>query len=161
MTRRMEIWFRKRNVRAIGTLIQDLAPRTCEAVWRSLPQEGDVYHAKYASNEVYTLVPPLVEHPGPENTTICPIPGDICYFRFPLGYAVPKDAWEMQQKHGAIVDLAIFYGRNNLLLSPSTGFVPANVFATVTEGLPELAAACESVWREGSVGERLVLRRLE
>ena len=66
----------------------------------------------------------------------------------------------MQRKHGAVVDLAVFYGRNNHLLSP-VGYVPANVFATITEGLPELAKACESVWREGSIGERLVFRRLE
>jgi hypothetical protein len=161
MARRIEIWFRKRNVRATATLIEDLAPRTCDAVWKSLPQEGDTYHAKYANNEVYTLVPPLVETPGPENMTIYPIPGDVCYFHFPVGYAVPKDAWEMQRKHGAVVDLAIFYGRNNLLLSPGSGYVPANVFATITEGLPKMAEACESVWREGSVGERLVFRRLE
>jgi hypothetical protein len=161
MGRRIEIWFRKRNVRAVAVLLEDLAPRTCEAVWKSLPQEGDTYHAKYASNEVYTLVPPLAENPGPENTTIYPIPGDVCYFYFPTGYPVPKDAREMQQTHGAIVDLAIFYDRNNLLLSPASGYVPGNVFATITEGLPKLAEACESIWREGSIGERLAFHRVE
>jgi hypothetical protein len=66
----------------------------------------------------------------------------------------------MQRQYGAVVDLAIFYGRNNCLLGPA-GYMPGNVFATVTENLSALAEACESVWREGSAGERLVFRALE
>src|SRR5215468_7755981 len=77
MPRRMEIFFRKRNVRAVATLLDDAAPRTCEALWESLPLEGDVFHAKWANCEVYTLVPPLKSEPGRENQTVYPIPGDV------------------------------------------------------------------------------------
>ena len=59
-----------------------------------------------------------------------------------------------------LVDLAIFYGRENFLFSPTTGPVPGNRFAMVTENLEEMAKACDSVWREGFVGERLAFRRL-
>jgi len=37
--------------------------------------------------------------------------------------------------------------------------VPGNVYATITEGLHEMAQACHDVWRSGSVGERLVYER--
>jgi hypothetical protein len=161
MARKIEIFFRKRNVRAIATLLEELAPRTCRAIWDSLPKEGDTFHAKYASNEVYTLVAPLTEHPGMENTTITPIPGDVCYFYFPVGYRVHESARGVQERHGAIVDLAVFYGRDNLLLSPAAGFVPANVFATITEGFPQIVKACVSVWREGGADERMIFQRLE
>ncbi len=40
----------------MACLLDDEAPRTCEAVWKALPLAGQVYHAKYASNEIYTLV---------------------------------------------------------------------------------------------------------
>ena len=60
-----------------------------------------------------------------------------------------------------MIDLAIFYGRNNLLLSPATGLLPGNVFATITENFDAMAAACDNIWREGFAGERLVYKRLE
>ena len=65
----------------------------------------------------------------------------------------------IDQDEGAI-DLAIFYGRNNLLINGDIGWVPGNVYATITEGLDAMAEACHDVWRSGSVGERLVYERL-
>jgi hypothetical protein len=59
------------------------------------------------------------------------------------------------------IDLAIFYGRNNLLINGDVGWVPGNVFATIVENLSSMAEACHDVWRSGSVGERLVYSRLE
>ena len=58
-----------------------------------------------------------------------------------------------------IVDLAIFYERNNLLLNPDVGWVPGNVFATIVEGLDEIAAASQDMWLNGVAGERLTLSR--
>jgi hypothetical protein len=58
-----------------------------------------------------------------------------------------------------VIDLAVFYGRNNLLLNGDVGWVPGNVYATITEGLDRMAQACHDVWRSGSVGERLVYER--
>lgn len=59
-----------------------------------------------------------------------------------------------------IVDLAIFYGRNNLLINGDIGFVPANVFATIEENLAAMAQACNDIWRAGTIGEELWFRRL-
>lgn len=166
MARHVEIRLEKRGVSCVARLLDDEAPRTCEAVWSALPLGGDAYHAKYARNEVYTFVPSFADpEPGLENPTITPIPGDVCYFSFLAGQ-LPKGPYgyrddEAAAGHRTVVDLAIFYGRNNLLLNADVGFVPANVFASIVENLDEMAKACNDVWRAGSVGERLTFRRIE
>lgn len=166
MARLIEITLEKRGATCVAELLDDLAPRTCEAVWNALPQSGDAYHAKYARNEIYTLVPAFADvEPGRENPTITPIPGDVCYFTFEAwqlmtashGYTGEDESYELEQ----IIDLALFYERNNLLLNPDYGFVPGNVFATITEGLDEIAAASQDLWKRGVEGERLSFRRLE
>jgi hypothetical protein len=161
MGRKLEVVLEKRGVRCVAELLEQEAPRTCEVVWQALPQGGQAYHAKYASNEVYTLVPPFADpEPGLENSTITPIPRDILYFYFPPGQVGIPDVADFASTSG-VIDLAIFYGRNNFLFSPATGPVPGNVFATITENFEAMAQACDNIWREGFVGERLVYRRLE
>lgn len=163
MPRYIEVRMEKRQVSCLAMLLDDEAPRTSEAVWRALPIGGPISHATYARHEVYTLVRPFAdEEPGPENPTITPIPGDLCYFTFPTGYFPP----EFQRAQGVddldiVIDLAVFYGRNNLLLNADVGFVPGNVFGSIVEGLDEMAAACHDVWRSGSVGERLTFSQAE
>lgn len=162
MARRVEIRLEKRRARCVAELLDDLAPRTCRAVWEALPRGGDAFHAKYARNEIYTLVPAFApEEPGPENTTITPIPGDVLYFSMePWQLAPATHGYEQTATGERTVDLAVFYGRNNLLLNPDFGFVPGNVFATIVEGLDEMAAAARDMWRAGVVGERLSFHRL-
>jgi hypothetical protein len=57
-----------------------------------------------------------------------------------------------------VIDLAVFYGRNNYLHG-ADGLMPGNLFATITEGFKEFAAACQSLWRHGTADERMTLRR--
>jgi hypothetical protein len=79
----IEVSLAKRNVHCRAKLLDDRAPITCAAVWNALPLSGDVYHAKYARNEIYALFPPFAETEPPlENPTVTPIPGDLCYFAF-------------------------------------------------------------------------------
>ena len=166
MPRYIEIAFERREARCVAELLDAQAPRTCRAVWDALPQAGDAFHGKYARNEVYTLVEDFApEPPGRENTTITPIPGDVCAFWFTgqeLGSASHGYSEERRPAEDRmIVDLALFYERNNLLLNPDVGWVPGNVFATIVEGLDEIAAASADLWLHGSAGERLTLRRAE
>jgi hypothetical protein len=166
MPRYIEIAFERREARCVAELLEAQAPRTCRAVWDALPQGGDAFHGKYARNEVYTLVEDFApEPPGRENTTITPIPGDVCAFWFTgqeLGSASHGYSEERRPAEDRmIVDLALFYERNNLLLNPDVGWVPGNVFATIVEGLDEIAAASADLWLHGSAGERLTLRRAE
>jgi hypothetical protein len=166
MDRHLVIELPKHDVRCVARLLDTEAPRTCAAVWAALPASGDVYHAKYARNELYTFVPPLPGGPvGVENPTVTPIPGDVVSFEFSSG-VLPAASHGYDDDEGAagrdvVVDLAVFYGRNNLLLNGDVGWVPGNVFATVVEGLDALAAAGNDIWRAGAVGEELRFSRLE
>lgn len=166
MARYLDISLQKRGVTCIARMLDDQAPRTCAAVWDALPLGSDVYHAKYARNEIYTFVPTFAEiAPGRENTTITPIPGDVVYF--------PFEQWEManpaygyaaestQREHANVVDLAVFYGRNNLLLNADVGFVPGNVFATIVDGFEAMVEAGNDIWRRGFEGETLHFARHE
>ncbi|MDF2255373.1 DUF3830 family protein [Streptantibioticus ferralitis] len=160
----VEIGLAKRAVACRVRLLADRAPVTCAAVWDALPLAGDVYHAKYARNEIYTLLPAFArEEPPLENPTITPIPGDLMYFSFTdtlLGTASYGYGSETGHAgHAKIVDLALFYERNNLLLNADTGFVPGTVWGTVVEGLEQLAAAAHYLWRAGALGETLTFRR--
>jgi Protein of unknown function (DUF3830) len=162
----IEVVLPGRGVVATARLLTDEAPRTCAAIWNALPQGGDVFHAKYARNELYTFVPPFAAEPvGLENPTITPIPGDLVYFEFAKGI-LPSAVYGYGADEGAagndsVIDLALFYGRNNLLVNGDIGWVPGNVFGTITDGLAELAAAGNDIWRAGGVGESLQFRRVD
>lgn len=151
----------KRGVRCTAKLLDDRAPLTCAAVWEALPLTADVYHAKYARNEIYALFPAFAEQEPPlENPTVTPIPGDLCYFTFSgteLGTA--SYGYDRDVSRPVTVDLALFYERNNLLLNGDTGWVPGIVWGTVVDGLDRMAEACQDLWRAGALGETLSFRR--
>ncbi|MFJ2603549.1 DUF3830 family protein [Streptomyces sp. NPDC091279] len=161
--RHIEISLVKRGVTATAKLLDDRAPITCAAVWDALPLAGDVYHAKYARNEIYALFPPFAPAEPPlENPTVTPIPGDLCYFSF-NGAELGTQAYGYDREVRAgttLVDLALFYERNNLLLNGDVGWVPGIVWGQIIEGLPELAEASNDLWRTGAAGETLSFRRL-
>ena len=163
MTRHVTITLESRGVTCRARLLDDEAPLTCAAVWDALPLDGDAFHAKYARNEVYTLLPRITAAPRRENPTVTPIPGDVCLFDFePWEIGNPAYGYEPgSEAHAAqgATDLAIFYGRNNLLINGDLGWVPGSVFATIEQGLPEMTAACTDLWRRGFEGERLVFAR--
>ncbi|MCX4835866.1 DUF3830 family protein [Streptomyces sp. NBC_00006] len=173
MDRFIEVSLPKRGVTATAKLLDDRAPITCEAIWNALPLGSDVYHAKYARNEIYTLVPAFApQEPPLENPTITPIPGDLCYFTFSntqmstasYGYEAAAEQQGNQAAHAErdiVVDLALFYERNNLLINGDQGWVPGIVWGTVVEGLDRLAEACQDLWRTGAVGESLQFKRAE
>jgi hypothetical protein len=160
MPRRIEIVLEQRGLRAVAEMMDEEAPKTCEAVWNALPQSGSVWHAKFANNEIFILTPPFApEEPGRENGTVFPIPGDLLYFYIPPGSPVPTEVREQCAATG-LVDLALFYGRNNYLHGPE-GHMPGNLFATITEGLKEFAVACQDIWRNGGASETMTFRRLD
>jgi hypothetical protein len=153
----MDITLDKRQVTCRARLLEDEAPVTCDVVWSALPITGDAFHATYARNEVYTLVLPFAEEEPPlEFATVTPIPGDVVYYPFATSL-FSKSFREARglEGHDKVVDLALFYGRNNLVLSPDLGFVPSTVFATIEENLVGMAEACVDIWRTGHVGETL------
>ncbi len=164
MARYITITLESRAVSCTARLLDDEAPRTASAVWDALPLSSQVFHGKYARNEIYNLVPAFAQtEPGKENITVTPIPGDVCYFAFDANdLATPSYGYETgsgPEDLSHIIDLALFYGRNNLLINGDQGWVPGNVFATVTAGLDTMAAACQDVWMGGARGETLTFAR--
>ncbi len=169
MSRLITVSLDKRGVSCTARMLDDAAPRTCAAVWGALSDgrslSSQVFHGKYARNEIYTLLPAFASDPGRENTTVTPIPGDLCWFSFDsdqLGN--PAYGYENSTgtgTTGAIVDLALFYGRNNLLINGDQGWVPGNVFGEVIEGLEEMAEASQDLWMGGVRGETLSFARVK
>ncbi len=160
--RYIEVSLVKRGITCTAQLLDDRAPITCKAVWDALPLGSDVYHAKYARNEIYALFPPFATSEPPlENPTVTPIPGDLCYFAF-AGAELGTKAYGYDREVRAgttLVDLALFYERNNLLLNADVGWVPGTVWGQIVEGLPAMAEACNDLWRTGAAGETLSFRR--
>ncbi|MET7603376.1 DUF3830 family protein [Streptomyces avermitilis] len=158
--RYLEVALDKRGVRCTARLLDDRAPLTCQAVWDALPLGSDVYHAKYARNEIYALFPPFAaQEPPLENPTVTPIPGDLCYFTFSGAELGTKAYGYGKAQQETVVDLALFYERNNLLLNGDVGWVPGIVWGQVVEGLDAMAQACNDLWRSGAQGETLSFRR--
>ncbi|MFD5031945.1 DUF3830 family protein [Streptomyces sp. NPDC058220] len=153
----------KRGVQCTAKLLDDRAPVTCQAVWEALPLGSDVYHAKYARNEIYALFPAFAaEEPPLENPTVTPIPGDLCYFTFSdteLGTSSYGYDEKAVSGRRTVVDLALFYERNNLLINGDMGWIPGIVWGTVVDGLDRMAEACQDLWRAGAIGETLSFRR--
>jgi hypothetical protein len=166
MPRFLRVSLESRNVSCRARLLDEEAPRTAAAVWDALPLAGQVYHGKYARNEIYNLIPAFADaEPGIENPTVTPIPGDLCYFTFTANdLGTSSYGYDPEAGHqglDTIIDLAVFYGRNNLLLNGDQGWVPGNVFGSIVEGLEEFAAACNDIWMGGARGEILRFAREE
>lgn len=160
--RQMRVDLVRRGTSCIATILDDRAPRTADAVWERLPIVGRAIHAKWANNELFTLVDPFGENIGLENSTIVPSEGDVCFVILPVDARVSDKLIKLTglEDRSSVADLSIFYGGNNLLLSPAVGFVPVNVFAHITEGLVEFAEACSAVFAEGWLEEELSFERV-
>lgn len=145
--RKIQITFERTGERATAVLLDDLAPRTCEAMWQAIEQPlvTTGIHAGWAGRMVSVEVPEVnrvfdAASLPRENLTVLPIPGDICFGYFPPGYGfgITDAYW----------DMALVYGRETRF-EFSFGPVPMTVWATVDEGLDELAAGCGRTRTEG------------
>jgi len=144
----------KNNVSAVAELREDLAPKTCKAVWGALSHEGEVRHAKWCGNEIWTILKPTeaLKSVPRENITIYPQPGDVMY-----GYYPP--AWEggMRGQREPVCDVAIWYGPDSPLYQVD-GPHPMNHFATITENFTKFAEECGKIWIEGI--QKISIKRL-
>lgn len=154
----MRVGLKQRAAAIRLALRWDRAPRTCAAVTERLPLHEPVWHAKYANNEIYTLVPAF--EPAPPDEWLCafPAPGDFMYIAIPPGVLLPEGAPEMDMERG-VVDLAYFYDRGNSLLHSPSGPIIGSIFATATslEDIAAFAEACNDVCRRGSAEETMIL----
>ena len=151
----VNVGLRKRGVAIRLRMRWDRSPWTCDAIAKRLPIESQVWHAKYANNEVYTLIPVTREVYRGEWRCLYPAPGDLMYLPIESGFFMPPGAPPMDLSKG-LIDVAYFYERGSNLAGP-TGTALGNIFATAVsiDDLDRMAAVCSDVWFSGAVGEKL------
>ena len=163
MSKKISFTFTENGAKAIAELLEDQAPRTCTAIWKSLekPIRNKGIHAMFAGREVEFDLPAEAQvFDGAsiprENATCRPMPGDVG-FGYIGPYGLP-DCDRTGPPEEAIYDVAIFYGPGCYLLVPG-GLFPMNIFARITEGLGEFAEMCAKVRLEGL--KEIVVTRVE
>ena len=142
--KRIEISLPDYQVTCSAVFHEDLAPRTCAAIWDVLPHRGTARHSFDTGREIWTGLEPMEEiKEVKENLVIYPQPGDCLYSYFP-------PAWEggSRGRRHYVYDFAIWYGPDSAIHT-SHGFHPMNQFATIVEGLDEFAAAASRLIAEG------------
>ena len=139
MPRKIRLTFVDEGVSVDAELLEDEAPKTCQAVWDALPKEEDGIHAVYSGSEIaYFLSEDIVIQS--ENLTSRTLPGDICYYRLKPGLM-----------HGwldGITELCWFYGRDGRPNMPD-GPVAVNLFARMIGDTTAFFEVCYRIRREG------------
>ena len=156
--RLLEIDFPTEGLVVQARLLDELAPRTCAAIWElaGLAPELLGVHAAFTGRELSVRIPAdvAIQVDGldtlpPENQTVFPIPGDLIWAH------LPPYAWSGVTD--PLFDLGIFYGRDSRLLLP-VGWIAGNRFAgIVPDQLPMLATLAARTQIEGA--KRLILRQ--
>lgn len=119
------------KTKANAQLLDETAPKTCEAIWNRLPLAGDMHYAKIANtHEVFFIAPFVLPHESA--TAVSGLePGSIIY-------------WPNRQF------IEIFFG-------PTEFVEEATLFAKITDGLPSLSKECLKVMRKQ--GAQITLRK--
>jgi hypothetical protein len=137
--RRLQLVFPAESVSSVAELFESEAPRTCQAIWDTLPLEGELYHAMWSGPETYLPIDPSLRIP-PEHQTTHPLPGEIGFYAIDGGILVdwPED----------FAELAFFYGRGARPSMPD-GPVAMNIFARIVENFGGFGRVCARIRKEG------------
>lgn len=121
----------------IATLLDDKAPKTCNALWNALPIETTVHQAKMAGGEMFWVTPSMLvqEDENPVKNYAAEI-GMLCYY-WPLA------------------EVEVFY-------SPPS-YEPVDIMCWgKVETIDELVAAGRRCWLNGTLGrpgDKVIMRR--
>jgi hypothetical protein len=137
--RRLRIRFPSEQVTSIAELLEQLAPRTCQAIWEALPFEGELIHAMWSGPETYLPIDSSLRI-APEHQTTHPLPGEIGFYAIDGGVLAdwPED----------MAELAFFYGRGARPSMPD-GPIAINIFARIVENLEGFQRTCARIHKEG------------
>ena len=170
--RRIEFIFTRRNRRITADLLDDLAPRTCEAVWSLLgssenprsvgrwPEKGLVRNARHAGPELFMLIPQAKKAPPIENQTFRPIPGDVMFIMIEghnpnVGGSTANGFWEIALFYDRGADLEVKHAPG----VEGKGWIGSRFAKVPNDQLGRLLELGNSVWSDGP--DKVVLRRLD
>ena len=123
-------------------LLNELAPKTIEAVVALLPLTNIAYHSRWSGREVNAVIQTGKKVPR-ENQTVQTAPGDVVYWR----------EWEKEENDVAEM-IAIYYGPELTRYHKGTQLV--NVFGFIPQSQWKLIEQIGlRIWRRG--GENLTL----
>jgi hypothetical protein len=105
-------------------LLEEAAPRVCEAFWQALPVESFVLHARWSGDMVFLVDQVQLGVKELENPLRFVRPGDVCY--------CPQ-----------FDELSICYGVADARLP--TGSHVLSVFGRITDGLDQFARFCTRI----------------
>jgi hypothetical protein len=141
MVKQIRIEFEKGGT-FIADMLEDIAPKTCKAVWDKLPIEADAQHAQYSGHIIFLFTPTITfdELENPKWMDL--FPGDVTLNVHPLHKLHLTPAINIP------IEIFIVYG--GCLPADWCGPSPANHFAKIVEGnLEELAEIGRRNRREG------------
>ena len=163
--------FELNGTKAVAEMLDDVVPKTCDAVWKILPVEGMSIHANWASREImlHLAGDKILRLPAegrPRRGTIAP--GDIVYFWRSPQMSRGKQLAYSAQFQRELSEFAIFYGEpagGGLAAedSPRTGrdsnLQVSTLFARFIDAPAEFLRKCEEIRHKGL--QKLVVTRLE
>ena len=152
MTRHIRIRESHSGLDALVLLLDDLAPRSTDALWQIAGAGGmhEGIHAMWTGPEISCPIPAAnlpaqidLNNLPLENATSYPAEGDIAVVY------VPANTW-IGQPPFSFFDIGVFYGRGARLLMPM-GWIRASVCGhVVSESLAAVHTACQSIRRRGA-----------
>jgi hypothetical protein len=122
MARTLRLSFPDAGAECAAEMLDDDAPKTCEAVWRGLPLQGDTVHGMYSGPEIFVTADALADVEM-ENGVHRAQPGDIGYWLNPPGrYATTPQR---------VVEVVLIYDRGAAIMGPDGQPTFVNLFARV------------------------------
>lgn len=141
---RIKILFPEESVEALARLNEEDAPVTCEIIQKCLPMKGAAIHDIWSGQIVLLFIDPMKVIPFEAVSRSGAIhPGEIFYWYSPKNYLHGKP----YGRNGGS-EIGIAYGRDCQPMC-TRGPKRVNVFATIIEGLDDLADICNRMIYEG------------
>lgn len=133
------------------------APENCRALLSLFPLRRQVWHAKYANNEIYLLCHAPEPKPSPESLSVYPSRGDLMMLP-PPGIPLPTGLPGIAAGDD-VLDVAYIYEAGNSLIGGPHGPLPGTIVATAEtlDDLERMAEACRDVWFSGAVDEEMAV----
>lgn len=147
MTSRIRIAFPRRGLAVDVELLEEQAPRVCEFVQASLPQDGLAHHGIYSGSEIAFDI--AARFPDPlENMTSRVVPGDVGYWFLPAG--------QLFGQPDEISEFMWFYDRD---AEPrmASGPVQVAIFGRMVGDASAFFGACRAIRRQGEEPCRVTL----